>query len=166
MSSARPKTVVQLRKGLPYKLKVGSRSSPCSTSANATATLTCPPAPDHVFSLKDEAHFADEHHTAAFTLGRGLRDCGIDFDTLQETVKGSPSSNTKVLTDIKIRSPSPCPSNSSEDEVIFKGRGATQRLSYDVRSQSEPKADVKEFDSIKRRNDLISRFANQSIQFN
>ncbi|KAF2201899.1 hypothetical protein GQ43DRAFT_455462 [Delitschia confertaspora ATCC 74209] len=108
----------------------------------------------HAFSLKDEARFTGGHESNAFSRGSRLRDRGVDFVSagyLEGTLKDlsqpppeellqsqandlsqsppdaeSPTASA-AMADMTIRSPSPTASNSSEEEVVFKGRVIASR---------------------------------------
>ncbi|KAF2176324.1 hypothetical protein K469DRAFT_700035 [Zopfia rhizophila CBS 207.26] len=97
----------------------------------------------HFFSLKDEARFTSQHHTLAFSPGRKLRNLKVNFISaglLEGTIKkpdapASPvppstmppsptNSSSLAMAQLTIRSSSPS-SDSSEEVVVFKGRGVT-----------------------------------------
>ncbi|KAF1956570.1 hypothetical protein CC80DRAFT_525411 [Byssothecium circinans] len=98
------------------------------------------------FSLRDEAQWASGHRSNAFMSGKQLRNLPIAFVSaglLQGTIEEKPPSIeptvpsstsplvAKHLAEMTIRSSSPSPSvasassNSSEEVIVFKGRGET-----------------------------------------
>ncbi|KAF2658142.1 hypothetical protein K491DRAFT_296702 [Lophiostoma macrostomum CBS 122681] len=93
------------------------------------------------FSLADEARWASNHRSSAFDSGKKLRFLKVDFVSaglLEGTIPvkqtppsppspADPSASLTAMANMAIRSPSPTPSvsSSSEDEVVFQGRGST-----------------------------------------
>jgi hypothetical protein len=96
-----------------------------------------------LFSLADEAKWASSNRSRAFASDTKLRYSKVEFvsaglleGTIKEKTPAAPTSptapvsgspvNVAAMAKMTIRGPSPSPSiSSSEDEIVFRGRGTT-----------------------------------------